>query len=41
MGNKIEKICENFAEIPEAEKKKLQMKKNVVLINKKTKKQFQ
>jgi hypothetical protein len=45
IGHKIEKICENFAEIPEIEKKKIQMKKNVVLrhklINKETKEQFQ
>jgi hypothetical protein len=45
IGHKIEKNCENFVEITEAEKKKLQMKKNVVLhhklINKETKKQFQ
>jgi hypothetical protein len=45
IGHKIEKICENFAEITEAEKKKIQMKKNVVLrhklINKETKEQFQ
>ena len=45
IGHKIEKNYENFAEILEVEKKKIQMKKNVVLrhklINKETKEQFQ
>jgi hypothetical protein len=45
IGHKIEKIYENSTEIPKVEKKKIQMKKNVVLrhklINKETKEQFQ
>jgi hypothetical protein len=44
IGHKIDKISENSADLPEAEKKKIQQKKNIVLchkiINKETKEQF-
>jgi hypothetical protein len=45
IGHKLDKICENFAEISESEQKKIALKKNIVLrhkmIDMETKDQYQ